>query len=79
MSESGTKICAAQTLASLHDADTMAMACVNGEIGMLEEILGFAVIVEGIVFGVYSSTRESDYIANSLRGSGLICEICRYE
>ncbi len=51
----------------------------NGGIRRLEEILGFAVIVEGIVYGVYSSAQESDYIADSLRASGLICEICHYE
>ena len=56
-----------------------AMAFLQDTSGKMEEIVGFAVIVEGIVYGVYSSARESAYIADSIRALGLICEICRYE
>lgn len=75
--DAGTR--AAKMTASSCPARTIAMSYLNGEIRILEEILGFAVVVEGIVYGVYSSARESAYIADSLRASGLICEICRYE
>lgn len=70
---------AAEMPASPRPARAIAMSYLNGEIRILEEILGFAVIVEGIVYGVYPSARESAYIADSLRASGLICEICRYD
>lgn len=72
-------ICTAQTPGSPRPARAIAMSYLNGEIRILEEILGFAVVVEGIVYGVYSSDRESAYIADLLRASGLICEICRYD
>lgn len=56
-----------------------AMTFLRGGLGRVEERIGFAVIVEGIVYGVYSSAGESSYIADSIRASGLVCEICHYE
>lgn len=66
------------TPADLSPARMTAMAFLQNASRKMEAV-GFAVIVEGIVYGVYSSARESACIADSIRALGLICEICRYE
>lgn len=60
-------------------SSVMALSPLHDKARRMDETIGFAVIVEGIVYGVYSNARESAYIADSIRALGLVCEICHYE
>lgn len=64
--------------ADLSPARMTAMTFLQGGSGRMEET-NLAVIVEGIVYGVYSSARESAYITGAIRTSGITCEIFRHE